>query len=75
MPEMKRATKAQLRQEITALRNVGGMMSNVCFNLGQRHDPMLPSGTKIAIDNYDVGLMAELRVKWDAIPRSEKCLK
>lgn len=65
------ATKSELREEIRQLRSVGSQMSNVCFNIGQRHDAIAPFGSKKVIDNFDLGLMAELRVKWDAIKRTE----
>lgn len=59
---MKPATKAQLREEISKLRNVGQQMSNLCFNLSQSSDQ--------TPDNRSS--MDQCRRAWDAIPRSEK---
>lgn len=63
--------KASLRKEISELRSIGGLMSNVCFNLGQKYDPKLAAGARHVIDNHDLGTMADLRVQWDAIKRAE----
>ena len=56
------ATKDELRQEIAKLRHVGGMMSNLCFNLAQWKE-----GRPV-----DRRSMDDLRHLWDAIPRAEK---
>ena len=55
------ATKAELRQEIAELRHVGGMMSNLCFNLAQDN--------KQSQANRDS--MDHCRRNWDAIKRRE----
>jgi hypothetical protein len=59
-----KATKQQLREEIKALRFIGGQMSNICFNCSQGGASELTTANK--------QIMSELRVKWDAIQRSEK---
>lgn len=66
------ATKSELRKEIAALRHAGGMMANICFNIGQRYDSRLSPDSPHAIIQSDLGTMRELRVKWDAIPRAER---
>lgn len=58
---MKRATKAELRQEICELRHVGRQMANACFNLGQGH----------TFTQYDRDICDGLRREWDAIKRRE----
>ena len=55
-----KATKKELREEIRSLRDVGGSMSNVCFNLGQ-------DGVRI----NDGDALAALAKSWDAIKRAE----
>ena len=55
-----KATKKELRGEITALRGKGGVLSNVCFNLSQIGGRLI-----------DKKSLAKLVKEWDAIKRAE----
>ncbi len=60
-----RATKAQLRKEIAALRHVGQKLSNLAFNMGQE------AGYK-EVPGPEKAMMRKLQKEWDSIPRSER---
>ncbi len=62
---LNRATKEELRQEITELRNIGGQLSNVAHNIWQR-------GGKPRIDAEERAILGELYQKWDLIKRRER---
>ena len=57
-----RATKAELREEVRRLREVGAQLANAAFNLRQKH----------TLSDDDRATLDELRRKWDAVQRSEK---
>lgn len=59
---MKKATKAELRQEILELRHVGSQMSNLCFNLAQWKEGR----------PQDRQSMDQLRRDWDAVKQRER---
>lgn len=62
---MEKATKEDLRAEIAELREVGQLMSNICFNWGQ-------SGAGFhTLTQDDKDYIDGLRIKWDAIKRRE----
>lgn len=56
-----KATKAELRQEIEALRRTGLRLANCAYNLSKDD----------ALDVRTRGLLDELRCEWDAIARAE----
>jgi len=61
-----KATAKQLREEVAALRSVGSLMSNVCFNISQ-------GAGRLADTERQREMLAELARQWDAIKRSETC--
>lgn len=66
--EAKAATKADLRREIQELREIGGQMSNICFNLGQN---AVYEDLGKMVTGRDLVSLRELQQQWDAIKRAE----
>jgi hypothetical protein len=61
--KMTKATKQELRQEISMLRHIGQQFSNVAFNLSQ------PS---CSLDGYFRIALSKLYKEWDSIQRAER---
>ena len=67
----RKATKTDLRHEIVRLRDIGGYMANLCFNLGRHYDPAKLYSKPYRITNWHLRTMADFAEAWDAIKRSE----